>query len=209
MSATAADPNATGPVSDPSGQALMEQPRRPFFSDSTWNVLWALVVPLLLTVIILGYAGRAMCQDYALKLGPHSATGAFMAQVCGAPGSGSLIPGIQTASLTVIPTATADMHHVNALNSAIAGTLNDGMQDARLMFNQTRNLFQGAMSDVYAVMMNIVIQMVRMGLTTKDIAGKMGGATAAIANATKGAELAGQSIINGPIMAVMKTLASA
>jgi len=37
----------------------------------------------------------------------------------------------------------------------------------------------------------------------------MGGATAALANATQGAQLTGESVINGPIVAVMKTLASA
>ncbi len=201
--------SGTQTVTSPPANTGQAGAHRPFFSKDTRNVMWALVVPLMMTVVVLGYAGRSMCQDYAMKLGPHSATGAFMGQVCGAPGSGSLIPGIQTASLTVIPSATAEMHHVNNLNNAIASELNSQMQDARQMFNQTRNLFSGAMSDVYAVMMNIVIQMVKIGLSTKDMASKMGGATAAIANATKGAELAGQSIINGPIVAVMKTLASA
>jgi hypothetical protein len=141
-----------------------------------------------------------------MQKGPHSATGAFLGQVCGAPGNGNLVPGIQSASLTTVPTATADMHHVNALNNSIASELNSQMQDARVMFHQTRTLVSGALGDVYAVMMNIVIQLVRMGLKTKDIAGKMGGATAAIANATQGAQLAGESILNGPIMAGMKVL---
>jgi hypothetical protein len=178
----------------------------PLFSAATYSILTALIIPLLLTVVVLGYAGRSMCRDSAIQLGSHSVTGAFLGQVCGAPGGGNLIPGIQTASLTTVPTATAELHHTTALNTSIAGELDNQMQDARQMFDQTRTEFSSTVSDLYAVMMNIVVQLVRMGLKTKDIAGKMGGATAAIANATQGAELAGQSIINGPIMAVMKVL---
>jgi hypothetical protein len=197
-----------GPQGSDQGMSDPPAPKSapPLFSEQTYNILLALIIPLLLTLTVLGFAGRAMCQDYALQMGPHSATGAFLGQVCGAPGNGNLIPGIQSSALTVIPSATADMHHVNNLNNAIASELNSQMQDARMMFNQTRNLFAGAMGDVYSVMMNIVIQLVRMGLKTKDIAGRLGGATAAIANATQGAQLAGESILNGPIVGVMKVL---
>jgi hypothetical protein len=179
------------------------------FSTATYNLLLALIVPLGLTLVVMGYAGKSVCQDYAMQLGPHSSTGAFLGQMCGAPGNGNMIPGIQSASLTVVPKATEDIHHVNAINTAMAGVLNSGMQDTRIMFNQTRNAFSDTVGELYAVMMNIVIQLVRMGLKTRDIAGKMGGATAALANATQGAQLAGESVINGPIVAVMKTLASA
>lgn len=147
-----------------------------------------------------------MCQDYSVSLGSHSPTGALMRQICGAPGGGSMTTDMQSASMSAMPHATADLHHVNQINTAMAGALNSQMQDARVMFDQTRTLFSSTMEDAYAVMMNIVLQMVRMGLKTKDIAGKMGGATAAIANATEGAMLSGESILNGPIMAVMKVL---
>jgi hypothetical protein len=181
----------------------------PLFSTATYNVLAALIIPLLLTVIVLGYVGRSMCRDYAVQKGSLSVTGAFLGQVCGAPSGGDLIPGIHAASLTAIPQATADLHHISNLNTSLASELNDQMQDARLMFNQTRNVFTSTIDDLYAVMMNIVIQLVRMGLKTQDIAGKMGGATAAIASATQGAQMAGESILNGPIMGVMKVLAKA
>jgi hypothetical protein len=181
----------------------------PLFSAATYNVLAALIVPLLLTTVVLGYVGRSMCRDYAIQKGSLSVTGAFLGQVCGAPSGGDLVPGIHAASLTVVPQATAELHHASKLNTSLASELSDQMQDARKMFNQTRNVFTSTIDDVYAVMMNIVVQLVRMGLKTRDIAGKMGGATAAIASATQGAQMAGESILNGPIMAVMKTLANA
>jgi len=196
----------SSPLANPGGG---DQPCNTIFSPATYNLLLALIVPLGLTLVVMGYAGKSVCQDYATQLGPHSSTGAFLGQVCGAPGNGNLIPGIQSASLTAAPKATENVHHVNAVNTAMAGVLNSGMQDARTMFNQTRNALSGTVGDVYAVIMNTVIQLVRMGIKTRDIAGKMGGATAALANATQGAQLTGESIINGPIFAVMKTLASA
>lgn len=192
------------PLANPGGRSCDS-----VFSPATYNLLLALIVPLGLTLVVMGYAGKSVCQDYAMQLGPHSSTGAFLGQMCGAPGNGNLIPGIQSASLTAIPKATEDLHHVNEMNTAMAGALSSNMQDARVMFNQTRNAFSDTVGELYAVMMNIVIQLVRMGLKTRDIAGKMGGATAALANATQGAQLTGESVINGPIVAVMKTLASA
>jgi hypothetical protein len=207
-----ADAAITNPNTDLTQPSLANSADRPcntIFSPATYNLLLALIVPLGLTLIVMGYAGKSVCQDYAMQLGPHSSTGAFLSQMCGAPGNGNLIPGIQSASLTVIPKATEDLHHTNAVNTAMAGVLNSSMQDARIMFNQTRNAFSDTVGELYAVMMNIVIQLVRMGLKTRDIAGKMGGATAALANATQGAQLTGESVINGPIVAVMKTLASA
>ena len=177
-----------------------------FFTEETYRVLASLIVPLLLIVVIFSMIGKKMCQQASVSYGSHSATGSLMRQVCGAPGKGSMIVDMQSASMSTAPHALNDIDYVNKLNTAMAGALNDGMQDARGMFNQTRTLFAGALGDAYAVMMNIVIQMVRMGLKTKDIAGKMGGATAAIANATQGAMLSGESFLNGPIMAVLKVL---
>ena len=208
MSASAATADPPSPLANP-GSGSQPQPCDTVFSPATYNLLLALLVPLGLTLVVMGYPGKSVCQDYAMQLGPHSTTGAFLGQVCGAPGNGNLIPGIQSASLTAVPSATEDLHHVNTINTAMAGALNSSMQDARVMFNQTRNAFSGTIGELYAVMMNIVIQLVRMGLKTRDIAGKMGGATAALANATQGAQLTGESVINGPIVAVMKTLASA
>ena len=177
-----------------------------FFTEETYRVLASLIVPLLLITVIFSMIGKKMCQQASVSYGSHSATGSLMRQVCGAPGKGSMVADMQSASLSAAPHALNDIDYVNKLNTAMAGALNDGMQDARGMFNQTRTLFAGALGDAYAVMMNIVIQMVRMGLKTKDIAGKMGGATAAIANATQGAMLSGESFLNGPIMAVLKVL---
>ena len=177
-----------------------------FFTKDTNRLIISLIVPLLLIVFILGMIGKKMCQQASVSYGSHSATGSLMRQVCGAPGNGSMVGDMQSASLSAAPHALNDIDYVNKLNTSMAGALNDSMQDARGMFNQTRTLFSGALGDAYAVMMNIVVQMVRMGLKTKDIAGKMGGATAAIANATQGAGLAGESFLNGPIMAVMKVL---
>jgi len=177
-----------------------------FFTEETYRVLASLIVPLLLITILFSMIGKKMCQQASVSYGSHSATGSLMRQVCGAPGKGSMVADMQSASLSTAPHALNDIDYVNKLNTSMAGALNDGMQDARGMFNQTRTLFAGALGDAYAVMMNIVIQMVRMGLKTKDIAGKMGGATAAIANATQGAMLSGESFLNGPIMAVLKVL---
>ena len=202
--ARTANPITSPPLANPG-----DRPCNPVFSPATYNLLLALIVPLGLTLGVMGYAGKSVCQDYATQLGPHSTTGAFLGQMCGAPGNGNLIPGIQSASLTAVPKATEDLHHTNAVNTAMAGVLRSSMQDGRIMFNQTRNAFSDTVGDLYAVMMNIVIQLVRMGLKTRDIAGKMGGATAALANATQGAQLTGESVINGPIVGVMKTLASA
>ncbi len=177
-----------------------------FFTNETFRLLTALIAPLLLIVYIFRLIGKEICQQASVSYGSQSAVGALMRQVCGAPGGGSLVAHIQSTSLTAAPHALNDIDYVNKVNTAMAGALNNNVQDAREMFNQTRTLFSGALGDAYAVMMNIVVQMVRMGLKTKDIAGKMGGATAAMANATQGAMLSGESFLNGPIMAVMKVL---
>lgn len=201
----------------PTPQPISDEPQTPelasvlqkchgFFTEETYRVLASLIVPLLLITVIFSMIGKKMCQQASVSYGSHSATGSLMRQVCGAPGNGSMVADMQSASLSAAPHALNDIDYVNKLNTSMAGALNDGMQDARGMFNQTRTLFAGALGDAYAVMMNIVIQMVRMGLKTKDIAGKMGGATAAIANATQGAMLSGESFLNGPIMAVLKVL---
>jgi len=204
VAAHTANPITSSPLTNPG-----DTPCNTVFSPATYNLLLALIVPLGLTLVVMSYVGKSVCQDYAVQLGPHSTTGAFLGQMCGAPGNGNMIPGIQSATLTAVPKATEDLHHINAVNTAMAGALNSSMQDARVMFNQTRNAFSDTIGDLYAVIMNIVIQLVRMGLKTRDIAGKMGGATAALANATQGAQLTGESVINGPIVGVMKTLASA
>jgi hypothetical protein len=106
----------------------------------------------------------------------------------------------------VIDEALAPLNY-NLLNvGKTVGGLGDAIQDTRKVMNQTRGFLGEITSKIFSVFLNITLQFENMTIKTRDLVAKLLGVVATLLYMLTGGVKIGESIVDGPIVGMMKSV---
>lgn len=88
----------------------------------------------------------------------------------------------------------------------VGGMLGDAVQDVRAVIHQTRTFVASITERIFGVFLNMAITGQSEAIKTKDLMGKVSGVMATLMYMLTGGVKVGESVMDGPIVGMMKTV---